>query len=181
VLPPEAMLPCLGPWLKSRRGLCWCPVAHMTTKCLCWMSVVWAATWDHVDVQRLWRTGSSPYWLKYSGELAPSAHLPWLATSLGEMSSPPLIPRCLWQARELIPRSWERQRAIPAPHWLQHLGKTDPAPHLGSTVELTLVMKALLNWPQHVRAGQLASPLACCGIGLTSLGSTRELTLVVWV
>lgn len=35
------------------------------------MFLVWAATWDHTDVQGLCRAGPAPHWLQHTGELAP--------------------------------------------------------------------------------------------------------------
>ena len=34
------------------------------------LPLVWAASWDHVDVKGLCRARSAPHWLKHFGELA---------------------------------------------------------------------------------------------------------------
>lgn len=43
----------------------------------------------------------------------------------GEIPSPPLIPHCLWQVRNLAPGSEEQEikRAVPVPHLLQYSGE----------------------------------------------------------
>lgn len=52
------------------------------------MSLVRAATVDHLDVQRLWRTSQTPHWIGCSEELAPS-----LTTGNTWKSRPCALPR----------------------------------------------------------------------------------------
>lgn len=91
------------------------------------MSLVRAATRNHMDVQGLCITGPAP--MQCSGELAQSS----LTTRSTQESWP-----------------WEHdgERASPAPPPPQAvalaLGRVCPASHRGNTVELALVMKALV-------------------------------------
>ena len=82
-------------------------------------------------------------------------HPPYLATVLGGRAGLPLT--------------------------VHSIQESSPAPCLCSTVELTLMEWAQVNWPCGVRVGELALPLAGCRIGRTGWGSAGELALVVWV
>ena len=53
--------PCLGLWSGSSRGLCLCLWLTLWPKAT-WMSLVWSAAWNHVDVQGLCRDGPVGGW-----------------------------------------------------------------------------------------------------------------------
>lgn len=55
-----------------------------------------------------------------------------------------------------------------------------PATSLTGTVELALVAGGKVSHLEGVRARELCPPLASCGTGWASLGSDRELALVIW-
>lgn len=59
-------------------------------------------------------------------------------------SQPPSTPCAIaiYGRREICPQSHECGKTSPVPHWLQHSAKqVSPTPHLGSKVELALVVK----------------------------------------
>lgn len=54
-----------------------------------------------------------------------------------------------------------------------------PAPHLGSTVEPSLMVKVKVNWPHGHGSGRAGPSLDDCSIRGAILGTVGELTLVV--
>jgi hypothetical protein len=80
--------PCLGLWPCSTRGLCQDLWLILPLKAM-QISLVWAATWDHIDIQGLckvgpWRAGSTSHWLQHLGKQTPTPHLghwSWLQES----------------------------------------------------------------------------------------------------
>lgn len=59
-----------GSMAMQQQGAASTFVAHITTKDY-GDALVWAVTWDHIDIQGLCRAGSTPHWLWHAGELAP--------------------------------------------------------------------------------------------------------------
>jgi hypothetical protein len=101
--------------------------------------------------------------------------LPLASCSTGEWAY--ILPRLPWPLHPTAGR-----KAVPAPSLAAALRRAGSAPHLSSTVELTLAAKAWVNRaPKYVSMGELAPLLASCSIGWTRQGSAGELTPVLWV
>jgi hypothetical protein len=81
-------------------------------------------------------------------------------------------------ARELALglQEWE---SLLRPSPAASLGKVGPAPCLGNTAELALIVKAWVNLPQRESWPNFLKPAAFVRVGTTTqLSSTVELTLV---
>lgn len=79
------------------------------------------------------------------------------------------------------PHHHGRQAELVQPLTGSTLRRVGPIPHLGSTVELDLVLRERVSWPEGMRVEGLAPLLVGCGTERASQGSGGELTLVVWV
>lgn len=56
-----------------------------------------------------------------------------------------------------------------------------PVHHLGSILEMSLMVLAQMSSPKGIEVGELAVPLVGCGIGWTSRDRIGDLAPVMWV
>jgi hypothetical protein len=80
----------------------------------------------------------------------------------GEISST-FTHHHLWRAGDLTLGSWEQENWL-GPSPVLALGRAGPVPHLGSTIELTLVAGVQASHPQRHECGRAGSTIVFCSV-----------------